>query len=107
MVAKKRKAASVHYYIKEHMVSLGISDEELAERIGVSSRTQVWKLYSEQSRLDPRKVSQIADALGMHPSELLYPPGTPSLDAIAANATVEQREMAADVLRRMLGDTQQ
>jgi hypothetical protein len=45
--------------------------------------------------------SKIAHALDMHPSELLYPPGTPSLDAIVEDATPEQREMAADILRRM------
>lgn len=84
------------------MERLGISDEAMAGRLGVG-RVTVWKRYSDQRRLDPGKIAEIADALDMHPSELLYPPGTPSLDAIAKDAPAEQRNMAADILRRMLG----
>ena len=47
------------------MEHLGISDEVLAGRIGVSSRTTVWKRYTEQQRLDLGKIQQIADALGI------------------------------------------
>lgn len=102
MVTKIRKGARLHYYIKEHMDRLGVSDEQMAGRLGIGRET-VWKRYTEQRRLDPGKVAAFADALGMHTSELLYPPGVQSLDAIADKATPEQRDMAADVLRRMLG----
>lgn len=84
------------------MERLGVSDEAMAGRLGIG-REAVWKRYTEQGRLDPAKIAAFADALDMHPSELLYPPGVPSLDAIAEKATPEQRDMAADVLRRMLG----
>lgn len=103
MVTKIRKGARLHYYIREHMKTKGVSGDVMAGRIGVNSRSQVWKLCKEQQRLTPGKVLQIADALGMEPSELLYPPGVPSLDAIASDASPEQRDMAADVLRRVLG----
>jgi len=96
-----KKGPRLHYYIKEHMERLGVSDEALGKKLGIG-REAVWKRYSDQRRLDPWKVAQIADALGMHPSELLYPPGVPSLDAIAKDASPEQRNMAADILRRML-----
>lgn len=102
MVTKIRKGARLHYYIKEHMERLGVSDEAMAGRLGIG-REAVWKRYTDQGRLDPGKIAAFADALDMHPSELLYPPGVPSLDAIAAAATPEQRDMAADILRRMLG----
>lgn len=104
MVTKIRRGARLHYYIKEHMDRLGVSDEAMAGRLGIGRET-VWKRYTEQQRLDPGKVAAFADALDMHPSELLYPPGTPSLDAIAATATPAERDMAADILRRMLGKT--
>lgn len=83
------------------MDRLGVSDEVMAGRIGVSRET-VWKRYTEQRRLDPGKIQEFADALEMHPSELLYPPGTPSLDAIMEGADSDQRNMAADIVRRMM-----
>lgn len=101
MVTRIRKGARLHYYIKEHMDRLGVSDEVMAGRIGVSRET-VWKRYTEQRRLDPGKIQEFADALEMHPSELLYPPGTPSLDAIMEGADSDQRNMAADIVRRMM-----
>lgn len=102
MVTRIRKGARLHYYIKEHMERLGVSDEAMAGRLGIG-REAVWKRYTEQGRLDPGKVLAFADALDMHPSELLYPPGVPSLDAIIDGSTEEQRSMAADIVRRMIG----
>jgi transcriptional regulator with XRE-family HTH domain len=99
-----RKGARPHVYIKEHMDKLKVSDDEMAGRLGLGSRSAVWKRYKEQHRLDPGKIQEFADALGIPSSQLYYPPGVPSLDAIAEaeEATPEQREMAADVLQRML-----
>lgn len=98
---KIRKGARLHYYIKEWIDHLGLSDQDVANRMGVS-RTTVWKRYSEQHRLTPQKVAQIADALDRHPNELLLPPEVPSLDALADGASPEQRAaMVTDVLRRL------
>lgn len=96
-----RKGAKPHLYIKEWMDHLGVSDEMMAGRLDVGSRTTVWKRYTEQHRLDLGKIFQFADALGVHPDQLKYPPGVRSLDAIADGLSLEQREMAADVLTRM------
>lgn len=80
---------------------LGISDEKMAGLMGVS-RTTVWKRYTEQHRLTPQKVAQIADALERHPNELLFPPEVPSLDAMADGASPEQRAaMVTDIMRRL------
>jgi transcriptional regulator with XRE-family HTH domain len=83
------------------MERLGVSDEAMAGLLNVGRET-VWKRYTEQKRLDPEKIQEFADALNMHPSELLFPPGTPSLDAIIDGANNEQRQMAADIVRRMI-----
>jgi transcriptional regulator with XRE-family HTH domain len=99
---KIRKGARLHYYIKEWINHLGLSDQDVAHRMGLASRTSVWKLYTEQNRLSPERVAQIADALGRHPNELLFPPEVPSLDAIAEGATPEQRAaMVVDIARRL------
>lgn len=100
-MATIRRGARLHYYIKEWMDHLGLSDEQVGNRMGVS-RTTVWKRYTEQHRLTPEKVAQIAEALDRHPHELLFPPDVPSLDAMAEGATPEQRAaMVTDISRRM------
>jgi transcriptional regulator with XRE-family HTH domain len=98
-----RKGARPHLYIREWMEHLGVSADDMAGRLGVASRSTVWKRYKEQHRLDEGKIQQFADALGISRAQLNFPPGVESLDAIAENATLEQRQMAADVLKRMLG----
>ncbi len=102
-MATIRKGARLHYYIREHIEAKGLNGDKVAARMGLSSRASVWKLDKEQHRLSPEKVARVADALGMHPNELLFPPGVPSLDAVAADATPEQRELAFDLVKRIMG----
>lgn len=97
-----RKGARVHLYIKEWVTHLGLSDEDVASRLGIG-RTSFWKQYTDQNRLNPAKVAQIAEALDIHHSQLNYPPGTESLDAIVEAAEPEVRQMAADIVKRMVG----
>lgn len=98
---KIRKGAKLHVYVKEWIDHLGLSDETVGNRMGVS-RTTVWKRYKEQHRLTPEKVAQFAHALDRHPNELLLPPQVPSLDALADGATPEQRAaMVTDIMRRL------
>jgi len=97
-----RRGARLHYYIKEWIEHLGLTDDQVAARMGLSSRASVWKLYKEQHRLTPHKVAQIAEALDRDPRELLFPPDVPSLDALAEGASPEQRAaMVTDISRRM------
>jgi transcriptional regulator with XRE-family HTH domain len=99
---KIRKGARLHYYITEWMRHLGLSDQDVANRMDLSSRTSVWKLRTQQHRLTPEKVAHLAHALGRHPSELLFPPEVPSLDALAEGATPEQRAaIVSDIIQRM------
>jgi transcriptional regulator with XRE-family HTH domain len=100
-MATIRKGARLHYYIKEWIEHLGLTDDEVAARMGLASRSSVWKLYTEQHRLTPEKVARVADALDRHPNELLFPPNVPSLDALAEGASPEERAaMVTDIIRR-------
>lgn len=100
-MATIRKGARLHYYIKEWIEHLDLTDDQVAARMGLSSRSSVWKLYTEQHRLTPEKVARVADALDRHPNELLFPPDVPSLDALAEGATAEERAaMVTDIMRR-------
>lgn len=101
-MATIRKGTRLHYYIKEWIEHLGLTDDQVASRMGLSSRSSVWKLYTEQHRLTPGKVAQIADALDRDPKELLFPPDVPSLDAMAEGVSKELRAaMVTDIARRM------
>jgi len=79
----------------------GVSDGVMAGRLGVTRET-VWKRYTDQKRLDPGKIAEFADALDMDARELLYPPGTKSLDAMVEGADAATRQMAADIVQRMM-----
>lgn len=101
-MATIRRGARLHYYIKEWIEHLGLTDDQVASRMGLSSRSSVWKLYTQQHRLTPDKVARIADALERDPKELLFPPTIPSLDALADEATPEQRAaIVTDISRRL------
>lgn len=102
MATKIRKGARLHYYIKEWIEFLKLSDDTVAARMGLSSRSSVWKLYTQQNRLTPEKVARLADALDRHPNELLFPPNVPSLDALADGVSPELRaEIVTDIARRL------
>lgn len=97
-----RKGARPHLYIKEWMERLEVTDDMMAGRLGLSSRSAVWKRYKEQHRMDMGKAQEFADALDIPLSQLFYPPGTQSLDAIAKDAKPAEREKAAEMLRLWL-----
>jgi DNA-binding XRE family transcriptional regulator len=91
-----------HLYIKEWMEHLGVSDETMAGLLGIE-RTSVWRLYTEQNRLNPEKILAFSNALGLNQiTQLYFPPDVQSLDAIVKGASNEQRAMAADVVRRIM-----
>lgn len=98
-IGQKRRA---HLYIKEWMDGRQLSDERAADRIGVARQT-VYRWRTEQWRLDPEKIAQLAAALDIEPEQLWRPPGHQSLDAIIEGASPELRDTAADIVRRLVG----
>lgn len=96
-----RKGTRPHLYIKEWMEKLDVTDDMMAGRLGLSSRSAVWKRYKEQHRMDMGKAQEFADALGISLQQLFYPPGVESLDAIVKDVPPEDRQRAADIVRRM------
>lgn len=99
----KRPAQPVfRYYIKEWMKHDGWSDDRMAEELGLSSRSAVWKQYKSPGGVSDVLAAKIARALGRSPHELLFPPGTPSLDALAEGVSPEVRAaMLADVAKHL------
>lgn len=101
MVTRIRRGARPHLYIKEHREAQGLSHERLAGRLGVERNT-IWRWENEQNRLNPEKMADIADALGLdHWTDLTRPPGTRSIDAMLADQPDAIRETAADIVARL------
>lgn len=97
-IGKGRRA---HLYIKEWMEDRGLSDERAASRIGVARET-VFRWRTEQHRLNPEKIAQLAAALDIEPRELYSPPGRRSLDAMLADAPDDLHATAADIVARLV-----
>lgn len=95
-----------YIYIKEWMDHLGISDAEMAERLGID-RSAVWKRYREQNRLDRDKIKEFADAMGLHPLQLNYPPGIESLDALTDGIDEGRRREIVEIVKTLARKHQQ
>lgn len=98
-IGQRRKA---HLYIKEWMDARGLSDEKVANRVGVARET-IYRWHNEQHRLNPEKIAQLADALDMEPAEFYRPPGRQSLDAMVQNVPDDVQAMAVDIVARLVG----
>ena len=96
-----RNPRKAYLYIKEWMETKKVSDDELANRLDIG-RATVWKWYSQQHRLNPEKIFNIASALGIRPEELWSDPSEPNLNAIIADAPEDLRATAADIVRRLV-----
>lgn len=104
MATKPRAVPSpvFRYYIKEWMAHDGWSGDQVAEKLGLSGRSAVWKRYTTPMGVSNVKAAEIARILGRSPFELLHPPGTPSLDALAEGVSPEVRAaMVADVAKHL------
>lgn len=97
-IGQRRKA---HLYVKEWMDHRNLSDEQVANRLGMARET-IWRWRKEQHRLNPEKLAALAGALDMEPQEFYRPPSQPSLDAMVSGETVEIQQMAADIVRRLV-----
>lgn len=102
MVPRIGKGRRLHVYLAEWMEHRRIDDKRLAERLDVD-RVTVTRWRKDEDRLDPSKMSAIAEALDLDdPRELFSPPDRPSLDAIVAGASAEIQDTAADIVRRLV-----
>lgn len=79
----------------------------MAKHLGIE-RESVYRQEREQWRLDVFKIIEIAEILGVEPSQLFRKPAPnledepDSLDAIVGDAGPELKAMAADIVRRLV-----
>jgi transcriptional regulator with XRE-family HTH domain len=102
MVTRIYKGRRGHLFIEEWMRQRNISDERLANRLGVARET-VTRWRRQQHRLNPGKIAAIASALDLEPVDLWRAPSDrPSLDALVRNASHELQTTVADIVRRLV-----
>lgn len=101
MVTTIRQGARQHLYIEEWMDHRDLTDEKLANRLGVARET-VTRWRGQQHRLNPGKIAALAAALDCEPEQLWRPPGHLSLDAIVKDAPADLQATAADIVRRLV-----
>lgn len=75
-----------HLFIHEWMIQLGLTDTSLGKKFGVT-RTTVWRWRNEQWRLDPMKIADLAEKMGISPQDLYRPPRRQSIDAVMQDAS--------------------
>ncbi len=104
MVTRIRGKTRLHLYIEEWQAIRDLTDERLADRLGVARNT-VWRWKNEQHRLNPEKIGAIAEALGLAPEELWHPPlpkSRPSLDRMVADTPDDVFETTMDIVKRLV-----
>jgi hypothetical protein len=89
-------------YVKEWMDFKGLSDEQVGNRLD-RARETIWRWRTEQHRLNPEKLAELASALDIEPQDFYRPPQRPSLDAIVESAPDDLRNTAIDIVRRLVG----
>jgi DNA-binding XRE family transcriptional regulator len=97
----KPKPRKRRLFMKEHREARGISAAAMGDKLGIE-RESVYRLEREQWRMDPDKQADYAHALGLEPEDLWKPPGTISIDAMLSSAPDDLRNMAADIVRRLV-----
>jgi DNA-binding Xre family transcriptional regulator len=86
-----------HLYIAEWMEHRSLSDQKLADRVGVD-RVTVTRWRTQQHRLDPGKIAALAEALDCEPEDLWRLPTRPSIDAMLKNESDEMVKRAMEVI---------
>ena len=71
--------------IKERRISLGISQQELAESIGYADKSSINKIESNARNLTQSKIKPIADALQTTPDYLMGWSDDPEKGALQSN----------------------
>ena len=108
MVTRIHKGAAKRLFLREHREAAGMSAETMAGRLEID-RISVYRLERKRWGLvKSETLAAYAAALNIEPEDLWRPPGTrPSLDSIAKNAPDDVRQLAADIVSRLVASGRQ
>jgi transcriptional regulator with XRE-family HTH domain len=106
MVTRIRQSARRRLFLKEHREAKGLSAQQMADRLDIT-RESLYRQEREAWRVNSDKQVEWAAALGIEPESLWRlpraPDDPPSLDEMIRDAPKDVREMAADIVRRLVG----
>ena len=85
-------------YVFEWREARGLTQERLAERLGVSNMT-VSRWERGTSLLNTDVMAAVADALDIEPQDLYRHPDQPSADALLRGQSAEVRDQALTIIR--------
>ena len=97
----RAKGVRRRLFLKEHREAKGLSAEKMAGRLGIT-RESLYRQEREPWRVNSDKQAQWADALDIEPAALWRLPGVPSIDELLRGQPENVREMAADIVRRLV-----
>lgn len=107
MATKPRQGREKRFYLAENMEDAGVSDTELAGRMGVS-RTTVWRWRRQKRGVNTELAAQIAHHLQRLPEALWRRPGEPlsgdepSIDAMISGEPPETRAFIREMVGRVI-----
>lgn len=104
MVTRIRKSFKGRLFLKQHRVAKGLSATQMAGRLGIE-RESVYRQERQPWRVKPPMQEAWADALGIEPAALWRAPKTISLDELVKDQPANVQEMAADIVRRLVGQS--
>lgn len=110
-MAEKTNSQMLGERIKSRREALGMSQEELAKKVGYTSRTTIVKIEKGENNLRQTKIVEFAKALECEPTWLIgldkpqtpeYVPGTAEVALLFCQITEEQRQIVLNLLRSMV-----
>jgi len=91
----------VKWYIREWREHLDLSQEQVAHRLN-TNKGQISKLETGKQRMNDDWLAALAHAYNLHPSRLLLPPDTTSVDDLLIEATPDDVKAVRQTLTMML-----
>lgn len=102
MVTRIRKGSRRHVFLREHRKAKELSAIRMADRLGIE-RESYYRLERHPEKLSAGELAELADALNIEPEALWRPPeGPPSIDALLRDAPDDLKDMAADIVKRLM-----
>jgi len=101
MVTRIHKHALRRLYLREHRKAKGLSAAAVAGRMGMERESLLRFEREAQTRANPEKQAEYANALGIAPEALWRLPDDPLLDTMVDQAPPEVRELAQDMAKNL------
>ncbi len=87
-----------YLYIAERQSAAGLSDAQLAQRVGVTRQT-IFRWKKEHWRVTSDNIEKLASVFGCEPRDLFRPPAFESVDAIIENLSDDLRARVVEIAK--------